>query len=105
VDSLSLGRVKKGKRFSTTTSPDEQTEKILWIVKDVSAARWFPPTRFYYGGEIGVFYGHATGKFGGDAFGGYVIDGWQRQGADHRRLVYEEMGHANVPRFRPLGQR
>lgn len=28
-----------------------------------------------YGGEVGVFYGHSTGKFGGDESGGYIQAG------------------------------
>ena len=31
-----------------------------------------PLNPVYYGGEVGVFYGHSSGKFGGDEFGTYI---------------------------------
>jgi hypothetical protein len=55
----------------------------------------------YYSGEVGAFYGHASGRFGGDDFGGYVFgtvgtDKFQVSGG----ASYEEFsGH--IPRWRP----
>ena len=34
-----------------------------------------PVNPVYYGGEMGVFYGHSSGKFGGDEFGTYIEGG------------------------------
>jgi hypothetical protein len=34
-----------------------------------------PLNPVYYGGEVGVFYGHSSGKFGGDEFGTYIEGG------------------------------
>ena len=34
-----------------------------------------PVNPVYYGGEVGVFYGHSSGKFGGDEFGTYIEGG------------------------------
>lgn len=31
-----------------------------------------PLNPYYYGGEIGAFYGHSSGKFGRDDFGSYI---------------------------------
>ncbi len=39
---------------------------------DVKTAQSSP---IYYGGELGLFYGHSSGKFGGDEFGSYLIGG------------------------------
>src|ERR1043166_2623276 len=72
TESLSLGEMKKlspsPRRRSTARDAKDFVDS-----KDVSARALVPSNPFYYGGEIGVFYGHATGKFGGDAFGGYAI--------------------------------
>ena len=41
--------------------------------KDSSAeVMTLPVNPVYYGGEVGVFYGHSSGKFGGDEFGTYI---------------------------------
>jgi hypothetical protein len=29
----------------------------------------------YYGGELGLYFGHSSGKFGGDEFGSYLVGG------------------------------
>jgi hypothetical protein len=72
AESLSLGEMQK-----VSASPRRRSRardaKDFVDSKDVSARALVPSNPFYYGGEIGVFYGHATGKFGGDAFGGYAI--------------------------------
>jgi hypothetical protein len=31
-----------------------------------------PSSPYYWGGEVGFFYGHSSGKFGGDEFGTYI---------------------------------
>jgi len=44
--------------------------------KDSSAEVMTSPLNpVYYGGEVGVFYGHSSGKFGGDEFGTYIEGG------------------------------
>lgn len=70
TESLSLGEMKKPspRRRSAARDAKDSVDS-----KDVSARALAPSNPFYYGGEVGVFYGHATGKFGGDAFGGYAI--------------------------------
>src|ERR1700732_5092492 len=41
--------------------------------KDSSAEMMSAPSSpYYWGGEVGVFYGHWSGKFGGDEFGTYI---------------------------------
>jgi len=34
-----------------------------------------PLNPYYYGGEMGAFYGHSSGKFGRDDFGSYIVGG------------------------------
>ena len=72
AESLSLGQLKKTSASSKHRARSKDT-KDFTDSKDVSARVLVPSNPFYYGGEIGVFYGHATGKYGGDAFGGYAI--------------------------------
>ena len=44
--------------------------------KDSSAEVMSSPLApYYYGGEVGFFYGHSSGKFGGDEFGTYIEGG------------------------------
>jgi hypothetical protein len=44
--------------------------------KDSSAeVMTLPVNPVYYGGEVGFFYGHSSGKFGGDEFGTYIEGG------------------------------
>jgi hypothetical protein len=31
-----------------------------------------PSSPYYYGGEVGLMYGHSSGKFGGDEYGTYI---------------------------------
>jgi hypothetical protein len=57
--------------------------------------------RVFFGGEAGVFYGHATGKYGGDAFATYIEGG---VGNDKFQInagaSYEEWnGNGRVPRY------
>jgi len=104
TESLSLGEMKKvsasPRRRSTT-----RDAKDFGDSKDVSARALVPSNPFYYGGEVGVFYGHATGKFGGDAFGGYAIG---TVGNDKVQITagssYEEFDGRGV-RFRSFGPR
>jgi hypothetical protein len=42
------------------------------LPSDVKTAKSSP---IYYGGEMGVFYGHSSGKFGGDEFSSYLVGG------------------------------
>lgn len=57
--------------------------------------------RVFFGGEAGVFYGHATGKYGGDAFATYIEgdvgnDKFQiNVGASYQ----EWNGNGRVPRY------
>jgi hypothetical protein len=44
--------------------------------KDSTGEMVSPPLNSYYsGGEIGLFYGHSSGKFGRDDFGSYIVGG------------------------------
>ena len=104
VDSLSLGELKKvsasPRRRARTTDGKDFVDS-----KDVSARSLVPSDPFYYGGEIGVFYGHSTGKFGGDAFGGYATG---TIGNDKLQITagssYEEFD-GRGSRFRSFGPR
>ena len=49
---------KDGKDYSSTESLAVEKASLAWT-----------------GGEIGFFYGHASGKFGGDEFGSYIMGG------------------------------
>jgi hypothetical protein len=49
---------KDGKDYSSVESLAMEKASLSWT-----------------GGEIGVFYGHASGKFGGDEFGSYIVGG------------------------------
>jgi hypothetical protein len=104
AESLSLGEMKKvsSSRHRRSAARDA---KDFGDSKDVSARALVPSNPFYYGGEIGVFYGHATGKFGGDAFGGYAIG---TVGNDKLQITagssYEEFDGRGV-RFRSFGPR
>jgi len=69
--------------------------------KDSSAEVMTSPLNpVYYGGEVGVFYGHSSGKFGGDEFGTYIFGG---VGTDKFQInagaSYQEW-NGHVPRFR-----
>lgn len=104
TESLSLGEMKKvsasPRRRSTARDAKDFVDS-----KGVSARALVPSNPFYYGGEVGVFYGHATGKFGGDAFGGYAIG---TVGNDKVQITagssYEEFDGRGV-RFRSFGPR
>ena len=68
--------------------------------KDSSAEVSSPLNPVYYGGEVGVFYGHASGKFGGDDFSTYIVG---EAGNDKFHITvgasYEESS-GRLPRFR-----
>lgn len=104
TESLSLGEMKKvsasPRRRSTARDAKDFADS-----KDVSARALVPSNPFYYGGEVGVFYGHATGKFGGDAFGGYATG---TVGNDKVQITagssYQEFDGRGV-RFRSFGPR
>ena len=71
--------------------------------KDSSAEVMSSPLNpVYYGGEVGFFYGHSSGKFGGDEFGTYIEGG---VGNDKFQInigaSYEE-SNGRIPRFRSL---
>jgi len=61
-----------------------------------------PLNPVYYGGEVGVFYGHASGKFGGDDFETYIVGD---AGNDKFHITvgasYEESS-GRLPRFRSV---
>ncbi|PYJ69024.1 MAG: hypothetical protein DME75_11860 [Verrucomicrobia bacterium] len=71
--------------------------------KDLSSEVTSSPLNpVYYGGEVGVFYGHSSGKFSGDDFGTYILGD---AGNDKFHITvgasYEESsGH--LPRFRSV---
>ena len=69
--------------------------------KDLSSEVTSSPLNpVYYGGEVGVFYGHASGKFSGDDFGTYILGD---AGNDKFHITvgasYEESS-GRLPRFR-----
>jgi len=49
---------KDGKDYSSAESLAAEKASLVWT-----------------GGEIGVFYGHSSGKFGGDEFSSYIVGG------------------------------
>ena len=49
---------KDGKDYSSSESLAVEKASLAWT-----------------GGEIGIFYGHSSGKFGGDEFGSYITGG------------------------------
>jgi hypothetical protein len=50
--------------------PNESADFKSVSPREVSPFRLTPE---YVSGEVGVFYGRSTGKFGGDSFGSYII--------------------------------
>ena len=104
TESLTLGEMRKVSASPRRRSAARDAKDFV-DSKDVSARALIPSNPFYYGGEIGVFYGHATGKFGGDAFGGYAIG---TVGNDKVQITagtsYEEFDGHGV-RFRSFGPR
>ena len=61
-----------------------------------------PLDRIYYGGEVGILYGHSTGKFGGDLLQTYMVG---EVGNDKFHITvgtsYEESS-GRLPRFRSV---
>ena len=49
---------KDGKDYSSAEAMALEKASLVWT-----------------GGEIGIFYGHSSGKFGGDEFGSYIVGG------------------------------
>jgi hypothetical protein len=102
TESFSLGEMKKASASPRRRSTARDAKDFV-DSKDVSARALVPSNPFYYGGEVGAFYGHATGKFGGDAFGGYAIG---TVGNDKVQITagssYEEFDGHGV-RFRSFG--
>ena len=74
---------KDGKDYSSAESLAAEKASLVWT-----------------GGEIGVFYGHSSGKFGGDEFGSYIVGG---VGNEHLQInvgaSYQEF-NGRVPRWR-----
>jgi hypothetical protein len=75
---------KDGKDYSSVESLALEKASLAWT-----------------GGELGVFYGHSSGKFGGDEFGSYIMGG---VGNEHMQInvgaSYQEF-NGHVPRWRP----
>jgi hypothetical protein len=75
---------KDGKDYSSTESLAVEKASLAWT-----------------GGEIGFYYGHSSGKFGGDEFGSYIMGG---VGNEHMQINvgagYQEF-NGRVPRWRP----
>ena len=75
---------KDGKDYSSVESLAAEKASLAWT-----------------GGEIGFYYGHSSGKFGGDEFGSYITGG---VGNDHLQInvgaSYQEF-NGRVPRWRP----
>src|SRR6266702_7123345 len=75
---------KDGKDYSSAESLAVEKASLVWT-----------------GGEIGVFYGHSSGKFGGDEFGSYIVGG---VGNEHLQInvgaSYQEF-NGHFSHFRP----
>ena len=75
---------KDGKDYSSAESLAVEKASLVWT-----------------GGEIGFYYGHSTGKFGGDEFGSYITGG---VGNEHMQInvgaAYQEF-NGRLPRWRP----
>lgn len=75
---------KDGKDYSSVESLAMEKASLVWT-----------------GGEIGIFYGHSSGKFGGDEFGSYITGG---VGNEHLQInvgaSYQEF-NGRLPRWRP----
>jgi hypothetical protein len=57
---------KDGKEYSSTESMAMEKASLMWT-----------------GGEYGFYYGHSSGRFGGDEFGTYIVGG---VGNDHMQI-------------------
>jgi len=75
---------KDGKDYSSAESLAAEKASLVWT-----------------GGEIGFYYGHSSGKFGGDEVGSYIMGG---VGNEHMQInvgaSYQEF-NGRVPRWRP----
>jgi hypothetical protein len=75
---------KDGKDYSSAESLAAERASLTWT-----------------GGEIGFYYGHSSGKFGGDEFGSYITGS---VGNEHMQInagaSYQEF-NGRVPRWRP----
>ena len=75
---------KDGKDYSSAESRAVEKASLVWT-----------------GGEIGFYYGHSSGRFGGDEFGSYITGG---VGNEHLQINvgagYQEF-NGRVPRWRP----
>jgi hypothetical protein len=75
---------KDGKDYSSAESLAAEKASLVWT-----------------GGEIGFYYGHSSGRFGGDEFGSYITGG---VGNEHMQInvgaSYQEF-NGRVPRGRP----
>jgi hypothetical protein len=75
---------KDGKDYSSAESLAAEKASLAWT-----------------GGEIGFYYGHSSGRFGGDEFGSYITGG---VGNEHMQInagaSYQEF-NGRVPRWRP----
>ena len=69
--SLSLATIEK---ITRATRRDDDEKDFRADPKDLSSRIGNGSSDpLYYSGEIGVFYGHASDKFGGDGFGSYFL--------------------------------
>ena len=75
---------KDGKDYSSPEALAAERASLVWT-----------------GGEIGFYYGHSSGKFGGDEFGSYITGG---VGNEHMQInvgaSYQEFD-GRIPRWRP----
>ena len=76
--------LKDGKDYSSAESLAAEKASLVWT-----------------GGEIGFYYGHSTGKFGGDEISSYIMGG---VGNEHLQInvgaAYQEF-NGRSPRWRP----
>jgi hypothetical protein len=75
---------KDGKDYSSAESLAAEKASLVWT-----------------GGEMGFYFGHSSGRFGGDEFGSYITGG---VGNEHLQInvgaSYQEF-NGRVPRWRP----
>jgi hypothetical protein len=75
---------KDGKDYSSAESLAAEKASLVWT-----------------GGEIGFYYGHSSGRYGGDEIGSYIMGG---VGNEHMQInvgaSYQEF-NGRVPRWRP----
>ena len=58
-----------------------------------------PLNPYHYGGEMGAFYGHSSGKFGRDDFGSYIVGGVGNENLQINVGASYEESSGRIPRW------